>query len=386
MNPTVLVAEDDPVQRLLLRRALEPLGVEVRLARHGREALDLALEAPPHLVLTDLHMPHMDGLELTRRLKALDPLLPVLLFTADRDHETRLRGLEAGADDFLNRPFDLTELRLRVKGHLERRRLQEKLEDLERALLALVRAVEAKDPYTAGHAERVARYALLGARELGAGEEELRDLHMGALLHDVGKIGLPDRILRGEAPLSAADWRLIQAHPVKGDEILTPLKAHPRLRPYVRWHHEKLDGSGYPDGLTEIPLLVQVLSAADMYDALTSRRTYREAVKPEEALEALESFKTSDPVMGSIALGCQGDAHLQLKNDREALEYYLKASEFKANEFTTPFYLQRAGEIAEKTGQKEKALECYERIQREYPQSTEGQNVDRYLTRVRLKS
>ncbi|BBL82245.1 HD-GYP domain-containing protein [Thermus thermophilus] len=288
MNPTVLVAEDDPVQRLLLRRALEPLGVEVRLAHHGREALDLALEAPPHLVLTDLHMPHMDGLELTRRLKALDPLLPVLLFTADRDHETRLRGLEAGADDFLNRPFDLTELRLRVKGHLERRRLQEKLEDLERALLALVRAVEAKDPYTAGHAERVARYALLGARELGAGEEELRDLHMGALLHDVGKIGLPDRILRGEAPLSEADWRLIQAHPVKGDEILTPLKAHPRLRPYVRWHHEKLDGSGYPDGLTEIPLLVQVLSAADMYDALTSRRTYREAVRPEEALEALE--------------------------------------------------------------------------------------------------
>ena len=298
MNPTVLVAEDDPVQRLLLRRALEPLGVEVRLARHGREALDLALEAPPHLVLTDLHMPYMDGLELTRRLKALDPLLPVLLLTADRDHETRLRGLEAGADDFLNRPFDLTELRLRVKGHLERRRLQEKLEDLERALLnvfvgaaggfILVRTVEAKDPYTAGHAERVARYALLGARELGAGEEELRDLHMGALLHDVGKIGLPDRILRGEAPLSEADWRLIQAHPIKGDEILTPLKVHPRLRPYVRWHHEKLDGSGYPDGLTEIPLLVQVLSAADMYDALTSRRTYRKAVRPEEALEALE--------------------------------------------------------------------------------------------------
>ena len=277
MNPTVLVAEDDPVQRLLLRRALEPLGVEVRLARHGREALDLALEAPPHLVLTDLHMPYMDGLELTRRLKALDPLLPVLLLTADRDHETRLRGLEAGADDFLNRPFDLTELRL-----------PEKLEDLERALLALVRTVEAKDPYTAGHAERVARYALLGARELGAGEEELRDLHMGALLHDVGKIGLPDRILRGEAPLSEADWRLIQAHPIKGDEILTPLKVHPRLRPYVRWHHEKLDGSGYPDGLTEIPLLVQVLSAADMYDALTSRRTYRKAVRPEEALEALE--------------------------------------------------------------------------------------------------
>ncbi|MGC8967381.1 MAG: HD-GYP domain-containing protein [Thermus sp.] len=284
----VLIADDDPIQRRLLMRALAPLEVEVWEARNGQEALDLLKDGLPHVVLTDLHMPVMNGLELIQSLKAQDPLLPVILLTADGDKEVRLRGIEAGADDFLNRPVDLAELRLRVKGHLERRRLQEKLEDLERTLLALVRAVEAKDAYTAGHGERVAQYALLAAEELGARDGELEELRMGALLHDVGKIAVPDHILRGDHLLSEHEWRLIREHPVRGDEILRPLRAHPRLRPYVRWHHEKLDGSGYPDGLTEVPLLVQVLSAADIYDALTSVRTYRKALRPGEALEVLE--------------------------------------------------------------------------------------------------
>ncbi|RTG98187.1 HD-GYP domain-containing protein [Thermus scotoductus] len=285
----VLLVDDEPIQRLLLMRALEPLGVEVQEARNGQEALDLLRDSLPHVVLTDLHMPIMDGLELTRRVKALDPLLPVILLTADGDREVRLKGIEAGADDFLNRPVDLAELRLRVKGHLERRKLQEKLEDLERALLALVRAVEAKDAYTAGHGERVAQYALWTAEELGAKPEELEDLHMGALLHDVGKIGIPDHILRGDYALTEHEWRLIREHPVKGDEIIRPLRAYTRLKPYVRWHHEKLDGSGYPDGLTQIPLLVQAVTAADIYDALTSVRTYRKVARPEEALQALEN-------------------------------------------------------------------------------------------------
>ncbi|MFD3006042.1 HD-GYP domain-containing protein [Thermus tengchongensis] len=284
----VLVVDDDPVQRLLLMRALAPLEVEVQEARNGQEALDLLRDGLPHVVLTDLHMPLVDGLELTRRIKALDPLLPVILLTADGEREVRLRGIEAGADDFLNRPVDLSELRLRVKGHLERRKLQERLEDLERTLLALVRAVEAKDAYTAGHGERVAQYALWTAEELGAKEAELEDLRMGALLHDVGKIGIPDHILRGDYTLTEKEWRLIREHPVKGDEIIRPLRAYHRLRPYVRWHHEKLDGSGYPDGLTEVPLLVQAVSAADIYDALTSVRTYRASLKPEEALKVLE--------------------------------------------------------------------------------------------------
>ena len=233
-------------------------------------------------------MPLMDGLELTRAIKAQDPLLPVILLTADGEKEVRLKGLQAGADDFLNRPVDLAELRLRVKGHLERRRLQEELEELEKTLLVLVWAVEAKDAYTAGHGERVARYALFGAEELGASPEELEDLRMGALLHDIGKIGIPDHILRGDHVLTEVERSYIRRHPVLGDEILKPLKAHPRLRPYVRWHHERLDGSGYPDGLTDIPLLVQVVTAADTYDALTSVRTYRSPLKGEEALEVLE--------------------------------------------------------------------------------------------------
>jgi putative two-component system response regulator len=284
----VLLVDDEPLQRLLLMRALEPLGVEVSEARNGREALDLFAEKPYHLVLTDLHMPLMDGLELTRAIKAQDPLLPVILLTADGEKEVRLKGLQAGADDFLNRPVDLAELRLRVKGHLERRRLQEELEELERTLLVLVRAVEAKDAYTAGHGERVAQYALYRAEELGASPEELKDLRMGALLHDIGKIGIPDHILRGDHVLTEVERSYIRRHPVLGDEILKPLRAHPRLQPYVRWHHEKLDGSGYPDGLTDIPLLVQVVTAADIYDALTSVRTYRSPLKGEEALEVLE--------------------------------------------------------------------------------------------------
>ncbi|GLV47898.1 two-component system response regulator [Thermus sp. LT1-2-5] len=284
----LMVVDDDPLQRRLLMRALAPLEAEVVEARNGQEALDLFRDRFPHVVLTDLHMPVMDGLELTRRVKALDPLLPVLLLTADGEREVRLKGIEAGADDFLNRPVDLAELRLRVKGHLERRRLQERLEDLERTLLALMRAVEVKDAYTAGHGERVARYALWTAEELGAKGAELDELHLGALLHDVGKIGIPDHILRGSYTLTEAEWRLIREHPVKGDEILKPLKAHPRLRPYVRWHHEKLDGSGYPDGITAVPLLVQAVAAADIYDALTSVRTYRAPAKPEEALSVLE--------------------------------------------------------------------------------------------------
>ncbi|GAA6747893.1 response regulator [Thermus brockianus] len=283
----LLVVDDDSVQRRLLMRALAPLEVEVVEARNGQEALGLLRDGLPHAVLTDLHMPVMDGLTLTRRLKELDPLLPVILLTADGEREVRLKGIEAGADDFLNRPVDLAELRLRVKGHLERRRLQERLEDLERTLLALMRAVEMKDTYTAGHGERVARYALWTAEELGVREEVLRDLYLGALLHDVGKIAIPDHILQGGYTLTEAEWRLIREHPVKGDEILKPLRAHPRLRPYVRWHHEKLDGSGYPDGITEVPPLVQAVAAADIYDALTSRRTYRHPAKPEEALEVL---------------------------------------------------------------------------------------------------
>ncbi|AFV75489.1 putative domain HDIG-containing protein [Thermus oshimai JL-2] len=283
----VLVVDDEPTQRLLLMRALAPLGVEVAEARNGKEALDLLREKFFHLVLTDLHMPVMDGLELIRAVKAQDPFLPVILLTADGERETRLKGLEAGADDFLNRPLDLAELRLRVKGQLERRRLQEEVEELEKTLLVLMRAVEAKDAYTAGHGERVARYALWTAEELGASPEELKDLKMGALLHDIGKIAIPDHILRGDYPLTEAEWAFIRRHPEVGDEILKPLRAHPRLRPYVRWHHEKPDGSGYPDGLTEVPLLVQALSAADIYDALTSVRAYRKPLPPEEALEAL---------------------------------------------------------------------------------------------------
>lgn len=289
----ILVVDDDPILRKVLVRALEPLGTVVE-ARNGQEALDLFREVQPHLVISDVHMPGMDGLALTEKLKALDRLLPVLLITGDEEQEVRTCGVALGADDFLRRPLDLLELRLRVRNHLEKRRLYEKLEESEKALIALVRAVEARDAYTKGHGERVAEYALWTAEELGmnpddpAHAEALEALRLGALLHDIGKIGLPDHILKGDHPLSPEELALIRKHPVIGEEIIRPLRTAQALRPYVRWHHEKLDGSGYPDGLTEVPLLVQAVSAADIFDALTSVRTYRRPLSKEEALSVLE--------------------------------------------------------------------------------------------------
>ena len=289
----ILVVDDDPILRKVLVRALEPLGAVVE-ARNGQEALDLFQEVQPDLVLSDVHMPGMDGLALTERLKALDRFLPVLLITGDGEQEVRTRGVALGADDFLRRPLDLLELRLRVRNHLEKRRLYEKLEEAEKALIALVRAVEARDVYTKGHGERVAEYALWTAEELGlspddpAQLEALEALRLGALLHDVGKIGIPDHILKGSHPLSPEEWALLRQHPVIGEEIIRPLRIAQALRPYVRWHHEKLDGSGYPDGLAEVPLLVQAVSAADIFDALTSVRTYRRPLSHEEALSVLE--------------------------------------------------------------------------------------------------
>ncbi len=224
------------------------------------------------------------------------------------EQEVRTRGVALGADDFLHRPLDLLELRLRVRNHLEKRRLYEKWEvasplgehfEAEKALIALVRAVEARDAYTKGHGERVAEYVLWTAEELGAGPEELEALRLGALLHDVGKVGIPDHILKGSHLLSPEEWALLRQHPVIGEEIIRPLRIAQALRPYVRWHHEKLDGSGYPDGLsvfpsgssTEVPLLVQAVSAADVFDALTSVRTYRRPLSHEEALSVLEEVK-----------------------------------------------------------------------------------------------
>jgi putative two-component system response regulator len=227
-------------------------------------------------------MPDVGGFEVCRRLKG-DPatrLLPVLVLTGTAAADARLRAWDLGADEFLTKPFQTLEVAARCRSLLRQKDLVDALDSAESVVFALARAVEAKSPSTHGHSGRVTRYALALARRLGLGEAELDVLRRGAALHDIGKIGTPDAIIDKPGPLTPDEFAVIKRHPAEGARIVEPLRSARDLIPLVRWHHERMDGGGYPDGLAggAIPLLVRVLAVADVYDALASDRPYRPAM------------------------------------------------------------------------------------------------------------
>jgi len=288
----VLAVDDQPENLAAVAEALRPLGYNVLRAGSGTDALRLVQDERPDVVLLDIVMPELDGFEVCRRLKADDEtrLIPVVFLTGLESREARLRGLELGATDFLIKPFDLVELETRVRNLVSFRRLTEDLEDAEQVLFAIARAVEARDEVTGGHCDRLSSLAARLGAQMGLQGEALRALSRAGYLHDIGKIAVPDAVLRKPGPLDAAEWEIMRTHVEIGVEICSPLRGFRPVAPIIRHHHERFDGSGYPDGLAgeDIPLLARVFQVADAFDALTAERPYRAALSPRDALALLQ--------------------------------------------------------------------------------------------------
>jgi putative two-component system response regulator len=290
-DDTVLVVDDEPVTARLLEQILIREGHRVIIARNGLEALELVEQANPDLVLLDLRLPLLGGQEVCRRLKQNPDTrwIPVVVVTGQDDAQAKLSCWEIGADDFLIKPFQCAEIAVRCRSLLRVKRLIEEFDSAEAVVFAFARAVEAKSPYTHGHSERVQEYALLLAEKAQLAEPDQEMLRKGTLLHDIGKISLPDTILNKPGPLTPDEVHLVRQHTIQGMHIVEPLRSIRSVIPLIRWHHERFDGRGYPDGLAaqSIPAPVRVLSIADVFDALASRRPYRPALPHGRCLETL---------------------------------------------------------------------------------------------------
>jgi putative two-component system response regulator len=287
----VLVVDDGSADRQLAQAYLAGLDCDVRLAPDGAAALQQIKTEPPDLVLLDVQMPGLDGYEICRRIKAgpRGRLLPVVMITALNETGDRVRALEAGADDFLAKPVERVELVARVRSALRLKAVYNTLDSAEQVIFALAAAVEAKDPLTEKHTQRVAESARhLGAR-WGLPEVALDALYRGGIIHDIGKIGVPDAILLKPGGLDADETARMQSHVVIGENIIRPLHSLSMLLPIIRHHHERFDGRGYPDGLhaREIPRLAGIVAVCDAFDALVNDRPYRARLPIDHALAVL---------------------------------------------------------------------------------------------------
>lgn len=295
---TLLIVDDEPNAHIMLEALLLREGYNLNFASNGPEALEKASELTPDLILLDVMMPGMDGFEVCSRLRS-DPLLaevPVIMITALDDRNSRLRGIEVGADDFLTKPFNSIELRARVRTITrlnryrqlldERANLQQANEELALAYDATLKgwslALELRDNETQGHSQRVTELTMRLAQAMGMNEDQLIHVYRGALLHDIGKMGIPDSILHKPGPLTDKEWAIMRKHPIYAYELLASIDyLRPALDiPYC--HHEKWDGTGYPRGLKgeEIPLAARIFAVIDVWDALRSDRPYRKPWPP----------------------------------------------------------------------------------------------------------
>jgi putative two-component system response regulator len=288
---SVLVVDDGAANRELIEACLAEVDCMIRMAEDGPAALRMIASASPDLILLDVQMPGMDGYEVCRRVKAnsANRLIPVVMITALDRTDDRVKALDAGADDFMSKPVERAELVARVRSALRLKSVYDSLDSAEQVIFALAAAVEAKDPFTGRHTHRVAESARHLGTMLGLPESDLDALSRGGIIHDIGKIGVPDAILLKPASLDCNELVRMRAHPIIGERIVRPLRSGASLLPIIRHHHERYDGDGYPDGLRalEIPQLARILAVCDAFDALVNDRPYRSRRTVDDALAIL---------------------------------------------------------------------------------------------------
>jgi cyclic di-GMP phosphodiesterase len=291
-NPLrVLVVDDDLAVATLFERLLKPHGYIVRLAHDAESGLDAVRTWQPDLVLLDVMLPGATGFDVCRRLKQdrSTRLTPVIIVTALDERQVRIQGLDSAADDFLTKPFDPHELLVRVRSLGRMKRYTDDLDSAAAIITTLAVMIEARDGHTEGHCHRIGNYATALGRSLGLGDEDLQTLHRGGFLHDIGMLAIPDAVLRKTGTLTPAEYELIKSHTLVGDSLCSNLRSLHAVRPIVRHHHELLDGSGYPDGLSgaDIPLVAQIVGLVDVFDAVTTERPYQHAKPTEQAIQVL---------------------------------------------------------------------------------------------------
>ena len=286
-SPTILIADDIEANRELLTEILSAERYRIVQAEDGDEAMQLLEEGEVDLALLDVMMPGRSGFAVCRALKSNPDtrLIPVVMVTSLSASEDRVQGIESGADDFLNKPVNKEELLARVRSLLKIKQFTDELEHAENVLFALALSIEAKDPYTEGHCDRLSESSEALAKRLGLSDEERIALRRGGVIHDIGKVAVPDQILLKPGPLTPEERKIMQQHTIVGAGICSPLKSFRSVVPIIRHHHEKMDGSGYPDGFKgdAIPLTARILQTVDIYDALTTDRPYRKAMAPDRA-------------------------------------------------------------------------------------------------------
>lgn len=289
---TILVVDSEEINRRLLKAIFKTAPYRMLEARRASEAMALLQSEKIDLVILDLMLPEMSGPELCRWMKAdrQTQLIPVLMITNVQGVENEIAGISSGADEFLIKPLHPAVVRTRIRAMLRNKALIDSLEEAETILFALAQTVEQRDIYTGQHCQRLALASVMLGEALGLSHSDLTALYRGGYLHDVGKISIPDAILFKQGVLSVEEWKIMRSHPMRGEEICRPMKSLWPVLPIIRNHHERWDGSGYPDSLAgeDIPLLARILQVADIYDALVTARPYKPALSQEEAFAVME--------------------------------------------------------------------------------------------------
>ena len=319
MEDRILIADDEEAISTILAKRLAREGYNCVTAQNGREALSHFYKDTFSLIITDIKMPEMDGIELLKRIKGINPNIRVIMVTGHPEINMAVEAMRLGAYDFIIKPADLELVALTVKKALESKRLEEEIEAYHSHLEELVEertarlqhayrilkkthldsvkvlaeAIDAKDPYTRGHSDRVKRMSLKIAMKMGFSEDRIESLEYGALLHDIGKIGIKDEVLQKPGPLSPEEYQYIQEHPLIGVKIVEGVEFFQDKIPMIRHHHEHFDGSGYPDGLAgeAIPLEARIITVPDAFDAMTSLRPHRGVMPLEDVLTEFEKCK-----------------------------------------------------------------------------------------------